>query len=91
MILDGVSYSAFIQYCVVGSYYLDIVEPYCCQSFLEQVPSTFVSGRLSATLCFPFNTALLVRYVLYHLFQDSKTFPLARVYQHTSRVTLVTH
>ena len=37
-------------YSTVGSYYLDVVEPYCCQSFLEQVPSTFVYRRLSAPL-----------------------------------------
>ena len=40
---------------------------YCCQSFLEQVPSTFVSGRLSAPLCFPFNATPLIQYVLHHL------------------------
>ena len=27
---------------------------------------------------------LLIRYVLYHLLQDSKTFPLARVHQYMS-------
>ena len=42
-----------------------------------------MSGRLSAPLCFPFNATLLIQYVLDHL-SKTKTFPLARVYQHTS-------
>ena len=46
-----------------------MIEPYRSQSFLEQVlsdlPSTFVSGRLSTPLCFPFNATLLIQYVLH--------------------------
>ena len=42
-----------------------MIEPYRSQSFLEQVlsdiPSTFVSGRLSTPLCFSFNATLLVQ------------------------------
>ena len=73
MILDGISYSVFIQVCrVILS---SMVEPYCGQSFLEQVlsdiPSNFVSGRLSTPLCFPFNATLLIKYVLHHRLQDS--------------------
>ena len=73
MILDGVSYSVFIQLCrVILS---SMVEPYCGQFFLEQVlsdtPSTFVSGRLSTPLCFPFNATMLIQYVLHHRLQDS--------------------
>ena len=61
MILDGVSYSAFIQLCRVILYRM--VEPYSSQSFLEQVlsglPSTFVSG-LYRRLCVSPNATLLI-------------------------------
>ena len=44
MILDGDSCSVFIHLCrVILS---SMVEPYCGQSFLEQVPNVFVSGHL---------------------------------------------
>ena len=36
--------------------------------------------------CVSPNVKLLMQYVLYHLSQDSKIFPLARVHQYTSGV-----
>ena len=71
-------------YRTVGSYSHDIVEAYCGQSLLELVPSTFVPRRLLTSDCVSPNVKLLLQYVLYHLLQDSKTFPLARVHQYTS-------
>ena len=50
--------------------------------FRARVPSTFVSRCLSTPDCVSPNVKLLIQYVIYHLLQDSKTSPLARVHQH---------
>ena len=78
MILYGVSYRLC---CTVGSYSHDVVEPYCDQSFLELSIKycTFVSRCLLTPDCVSPNVMVLIQYVLYHLHQDSETFPLARV------------
>ena len=69
---------------MVGSYYIYVVEPYCGQSSLELVPITFVSRCLLTHDYVSPNVMLLIQYYgLYHLFQDSETFPLARVHQTT--------
>ena len=70
---------ASMKYCRVMSSHM--VMPYLSSVFLELVPSTFVSRRLLAPDCVSPNVMLLVQYGLYHLFQDFKTFPLARVHQ----------
>ena len=70
-----------LLYRTVRSYSQDIVEPYCGWSFLELVPSTFVSRCLSTPECVSPNVKLLIQYVLYHVLHD---FSLARVHQHTS-------
>ena len=72
-----------IQYCMVIP--SRMVMPYLSSVFYRaQVPSTFVSRCLSTPDCVSLNVKLLIQNVLYHLLQDSKTFPLARVHQYTS-------
>ena len=66
MILDGVSYSAFILLCKV-------ILPRIVNPAVAGLPSDpfTVSTRLSTPLYFPFNAALIIQYVLHHLLQDS--------------------
>ena len=86
MILDGVYYSALIQFCrVILS---RMVEFYRRQSFLDEyclicrvLPSLSVYRRPCVSYV---NAPLLVQYALYTLFPRLLIFPLARVYQHTS-------
>ena len=72
MILDGVSYSAFIQYCrvILSRYGRTLVLPVFSRASTEYF-------CLWASIGAP----VLIQDVLYHRLQDSKTFPLARVYQ----------
>ena len=60
---DFLGGSLLRSYRTVGSYSLDIVQPYCCQSFLELVPSTFVSRCLLTPDCVSPNVKLLIQYV----------------------------
>ena len=73
MILDGVSYYAIIHLCRVILYRMmyPTVVNFSLEQILSDLPSTFVSGRLSTPLCFSFNATLLIQYDLHHRLQDS--------------------
>ena len=76
MLLDGVCYSAFIQFCRVVLSRI-MVEPYCSQSFLDEdclICRVFSSLGVYRRPCVsPINAPLLIQYVQHHL---SKTVDL---------------
>ena len=82
MIRDGVSYSAFIQYCrvILSRYSRTLLLPVFSRASTEY----FCLWASIGGPVFPFQCNAVNTVRSTSSFQDSKTFPLARVYQHAS-------
>ena len=84
MILDGVSYSAFIQYCrVILSRYSRTL---LLLVFSRASTEYFCLGASIGAPVFPFLCNAVYTTRSTSSFQDSKIFPLARVYQQVADV-----
>ena len=87
MVLHGVSYSAYtLRY---GSYckYVIVPSSQCSLTFSGLLYNVCLGWYLRP-LCFPFKVMLLKQYALYMIFSRRlSTFPLARVYHHTSALS----
>ena len=75
-----------IQYCRVILSRMVMLYLWSVFSRVSNFRTTGYSCLLASTdaHCVSSNVMLLIQYLLYHLVQDSKTFPLARAHQYTS-------